>query len=273
MRVISWNMAAGFDYDPERHDRAWGFLRELDPDIALLQEAVAPAWAVEHWPGTVAARKYPARAGHEDVPWGSAILSRRMELVPYDPPKGTWLEDLWGSVAVARIDGPVPLWLASIHSNAYPIQADRLANRPVGELRRCHPKDIWEIEIIAPEIETLFAGDAFVVGGDLNSGLLFDTKKNYDYNARLFRNLAEGGFVDLRSACGVELEEQTYFKAGKCPYQLDHLFADAETAARATSWRVLPEPATVEMVSDHAPIEAVFDDLEIGICESTAAVE
>jgi hypothetical protein len=49
MRILVWNMAAGFGYDPDRHERAWRFLQANNPDVALLQEAVVPGWARESW--------------------------------------------------------------------------------------------------------------------------------------------------------------------------------------------------------------------------------
>lgn len=49
MRVMCWNMAAGFGHAFHRHERAWRFVQAVDPDFALLQEAVVPTWAREHW--------------------------------------------------------------------------------------------------------------------------------------------------------------------------------------------------------------------------------
>lgn len=97
------------------------------------------------------------------------------------------------------------------------------------------------------------------MGGDLNSGLLFDATYNYDHNARLFRNLAQGGFVDLRLVCGIESEQQTYFRSGKGAYQLDHVFASERIASKVRSWRVLSDAAVKHSLSDHAPIEVVID--------------
>jgi endonuclease/exonuclease/phosphatase family metal-dependent hydrolase len=42
------------------------------------------------------------------------------------------------------------------------------------------------------------------------------------------------------------------------PYRLDHIFTDATTAREQHIWRVLPEPAPAHKLSDHAPIEVVF---------------
>jgi hypothetical protein len=256
MRLITWNMAGGFAHDRGRHERAWRHLEALDPEVALCQEAVVPAWAEERWPYVVSARKYQPRS-HDDIAWGSTILSKDV-LTAALPEAGSWLEALWGPVVVARCE-PLGMWLASIHSNAYPLSPERLTTLPLSSVRRCHEDKVWEVEVIAHELERLFSGDAFIAGGDLNSGLLFDTTYRYDHNARLFDNLAVYGLVDLRVASGIVEEQQTYFKESMGPYQLDHVFADASTSRRVRSWSVLADQVVSQGLSDHAPIEVIFD--------------
>jgi exonuclease III len=259
MRLLVWNMAAGFGYDPERHERAWLFLQRSDPDVALLQEAVVPPWATERWRFVLGSRRYPPVSGRSDVAWGSAIIARDDVLKAFVPTGETpFLGKLRGAVVVAMTAGPASLWFASIHSNAYPLSPDAVTSDALAGVPRCDPKDIWEIEVIAHELSGVFGSHRFIAGGDLNSGLLFDTRYGRQSNARLFANLASLGFVDLRKAFH-ESEQRTYFKEGKGPYQLDHVFSDTATAATARGWRVLSEVAAVEGLSDHAPIEVVLD--------------
>jgi hypothetical protein len=63
-------MSGAFGYDSVKHERAWEFLREADPDVALLQEVRPPDWAREHWGPFLIAPIGPGTA------WGSAIVSR-----------------------------------------------------------------------------------------------------------------------------------------------------------------------------------------------------
>lgn len=49
-------------------------------------------------------------------------------------------------------------------------------------------------------------------------------------------------------------EVQTYFKLGARAYQLDHVFADAATEARVSSWSVVTDVSSKSCLSDHAPI-------------------
>src|SRR4051812_38417458 len=92
MRMMIWNMEAGFGYDIARHEEAWRWLADQDPDVALLQEAV-PAWASDHWPVIIHAPKYPGR-----VPWGCAIVSKQETMRECAARDGRpWLADLRGS--------------------------------------------------------------------------------------------------------------------------------------------------------------------------------
>src|SRR5690348_10855961 len=105
MRIVTWNMAAGFEYSEERHRRAWEYLRDLNVDIALLQETIPPPWAHDHWRSVIASPKYPSAAEGRNK-WGSAIVTRDIELEPCEPSDETpWLKMLWGGTIVAQTVG------------------------------------------------------------------------------------------------------------------------------------------------------------------------
>ena len=252
-------MAGGFGYDQPRHDLAWHYLKDEDPDIALLQEAVPPEWSKEHWRSVVwTPRQGEARETPER--WGSAVVTRSLQLEAAELGSATpWLAELTGSVSVARTVEAEPLWLASIHSNAYPFSEERMSRLDKTSIRRCQPPGVYEIEVIAPELARLCGGESFICGGDLNAGLLFDTNYKKTSNQLLFDNLRETGLVDLRPRHSAT-EQQTYFKAGKGPYQLDHIFADEATEKRVQGWRVIPLPeVNGPPLSDHAPIEVTLE--------------
>lgn len=73
---------------------------------------------------------------------------------------------------------------------------------------------MWEIELIAFELKRFVHQQRFIVGGDLNSALLFTRTTEGNATPALFSNLREAGFIDLRNDDG---EQQTYFKDGKGP--------------------------------------------------------
>jgi endonuclease/exonuclease/phosphatase family metal-dependent hydrolase len=148
------------------------------------------------------------------------------------------------------------LWLVSVHSSAGAYKAAEFEMLPpLEEVARCSTdgSELWEIEVIAHELRDVLHGQPFVLGGDLNSALAFDKNYGGRENERLFANLAEAGFVDVRPR-HQPAEVQTYFKARTRAYQLDHVYADSLTESRVESWTVLSEVARELGLSDHAPI-------------------
>lgn len=58
-----------------------------------------------------------------------------------------------------------------------------------------------------------------------------------------------------------EEEQQTWFRTGNGPYQLDHVFADAETEKMVSRWRVVREAVERKpQLSDNALIEVIVAD-------------
>lgn len=105
----------------------------------------------------------------------------------------------------------------------------------------------------------MLEGQRFILGGDLNSSLLFDEVNGYSKNQALFSNLRAAGFIDLRIR-HIDAEQQTYFKEGHRPYQLDHVYADTQTESMVKCWSVESEIAAVARLSDHAPVVVELDD-------------
>lgn len=256
MKILSWNMGAAYGFRGDKHSAAWEWLNAQDADVALLQEVVPRPEFTSAWGSAVWVGKYQN--------WGSAVLSRAVGYTAWNPSaEYPWLTRVGGAVAVARPATDDGLWLASVHSDASSFEKTHkrypstYADLPSSEeVLRCSTKEMWEIEPIAHELRPVLDGRQFVLGGDLNSSLLFDTARKSD-NAKLFENLRMQGYLDLGTKQGIS-EQQTYFKADTRPFQLDYLFGDAGTDQRVTSWRVLSEVAETMGLSDHAPVEIVL---------------
>lgn len=255
MRILTWNMGAAMSFRGEKHAQAWTWLNEQDVDVALLQETVPPE-NLGSWGSAAFQHKYPGKD------WGCAVLVREGAYEQWKPEDTMpWLGRVGGAVAVARPAQAPGLWFASVHSDSssfestnkrYPTMYTDLP--PRDGILRCNEKEMWQIEVIAHELQPVLAGTTFVFGGDLNSSLLFGDPSE----PRLFANLAAQGFTDLRNRHSAE-EQQTFFKAGRRPFQLDHVYSDAATEARCVSWQVLTDVAADLKLSDHAPILVELD--------------
>jgi len=258
MRIISWNMGGGFGHDQAEHARAWDWVRGYEADVFLLQEAVPPDWTVDS--GEFATVHWREKANASVPRWGSGVFTRSTGWLTYEPDEQfPWLGTLAGSCAIAypAMDD-VDLWLISLHSSATALNADVVATEGLSGVPRCDDARWWEIDLIADSLARLLDGRRFLAGGDLNSSLLLD-RGGRAANRRLFDNLRNADFTDLRTPTHPAPEPQTFFRPGTRPLQLDYFVADEQTAARATGWTVLADVVTGLGLSDHAPIQIDVD--------------
>jgi hypothetical protein len=72
MRLVTWNMglARRTGESARTHDQAWHYLLGLGPDLAFVQEALAPSWVRTE--GAIVHGPYRQ--------WGSAVFSPRLPI-------------------------------------------------------------------------------------------------------------------------------------------------------------------------------------------------
>lgn len=241
-------MGAGFAFGSGQ-PAAWAWLDEQAADVALLQEVVLPQGEDAHWDSI-------AHSGKYDKAWGSGIFVKGPVYKNFEASlEYPWLNAFRGSVTIAKPELESLPWLVSIHSHASVVASETLASHDLSSVKLCSnvSGEVWEIELIAHDLERLLAGRRYIVGGDFNSSLLFDTNNRHTKNQTLFQNLHAMSFVDLRPRHHAQ-EQRTFFQDRKGHYQLDHVYADLRTEELVTSWKVLPEVASELNLSDHAPI-------------------
>lgn len=257
VKILCWNMGAAYGFKGAKHGAAWEWLNAQDADVAMLQEVVPRQEYLDEWKSIAFTGKWQN--------WGSAVLVRGGGYEKWEPSaQQPWLQTVRGAVAVAKpIDDAGP-WFASVHSDASSFEAtakkwkSTYQNLPPRDgIRRSREKEMWEVEVIAHELQPVLAGREFLFGGDLNAALMFD-KPGKAEEAVLFANLAALGYIDIRHRHSPH-EVQTFFKPNGRPFMLDHLYADTKTEAAVTSWRVLTEVAVELGLSDHAPIEVALE--------------
>lgn len=195
-RVVTWNMNY---WARSAHERAaaWGFLRSVEPDFALLQEAVPP----EELPRTHCV--YQRGGISRRRPWGSAVVSFSeviTEITAVASVHGSRVTQLrrthTGSVAVAVTRNG--LTLISVYGLIDDGYAVTTVHRQLSDL--------------TPLFDTKYGRQA-VLAGDLNVTTQFDEPHRSRHRNVLDRIETLG----LRDALG--LERPTRGPLGGCPCQ------------------------------------------------------
>jgi hypothetical protein len=239
---------AGFHTDAP-HAAAWEWLRnQAEFDVAMLQEAILPGDLGDSFASVLFQSRFPA----QKLAWGNCTLVRSHRFSPCRLAHPTWAASSMEAALVAFGGEDNPM-LVNVHSNAKPIENFPRNDFVAAGGLTCHQTKVWEVEVIAHQLQPLLTGRRFILGGDINAGLLLDEVYGYKNNVNLLRNLAEQGYVDLRLRHS-EYEQQTFFRARTNPYQLDHLFGDLSTNESVKSWTVLTDVARDMKLSDHAPV-------------------
>jgi endonuclease/exonuclease/phosphatase family metal-dependent hydrolase len=262
LRLITWNMGYAMEEGyRRRHEDAWKYLlEELDPHIALLQETKPPAVYRDHL-GLHWARAYDSQE------WGTGLFVQGLgtESEELDEADG-WIrglpaepmdrvKKLPGWVASLRVALPDGTWavVVSIHSPNKPIERRRLEGVDTSTMVLSVQDDLWLLDVLFFFLRRRIEGTQFLIGGDFNYSRLFDVPVNRG-NTEFFERTEGEGFMSLHRKFRNH-DDQTYFKPGLRPHQLDYLLADPITLNRCTSCRVI-DYAEVHEFSDHAPMLA-----------------
>ena len=262
MLVVSWNMAmASPRIGIARREEAWSYLRGLNSDIALVQEAWNPK---EIFPDHAIVWE-PA---YEGKPWGSAIITRynlesTVDVAMMDPALTDLVKRFRGQVVAAklRLDNNGSLVTISVHTPArtVPRKDVPLDVFPVIKLKQ--NRWIWRADVIYGALRHLpEKGDRFIMGGDWNTSRLFDKMYGPRGNEEFFQRMSDAHFRDCRERFFPD-EQRTWFRSEDAHYQLDHVFCDSLSAANIKEeggYRIDPTPAE-NGLSDHAAVIVEFN--------------
>lgn len=254
VRVVVWNVA--------HRASTFDALEELQPDIALLNEAAPPSDSAGIWRDCTLGRDAASR------PWSSAILTPHpiSEITDAQPNwrgntrdvplecsrPGSWIS---GSIKVGELD----LSVVSLYGLMDEL-SDSSVHRSLSE--------------ISPIMDDRRYRRNVLIGGDLNTGTQWPADDPFlrrDMN--LLERFGSLGLADCLSAtrppgrldgCHCSLgEECTHTRTRRdprrpeIPYQTDYLFASKAMAARLVSCVALADDHWFSF-SDHAPIVAEF---------------
>lgn len=258
MRLVTWNMGCAFPGSGymAHHERAWRALMDLDPDVALLQEARPPEWVTNNGASVV------GRPRNDGGSFHTLIWSRNRKLQPLETSMEL-VTLIQGQMVAAETTDDLgrPLLVASLHAQtgAWPQEPFAALSKRVRDLLP-EGRDIWQQDVMLAEARQAFGERPFVAAGDMNVASRMDDihgrRSPMWGSGQWFARARDAGWLrcHLKFHAG---EEQTFFRPGKereQMYQLDHFFADPSTYDSAVRCDVLA-PANLAEMSDHAPME------------------
>lgn len=221
MRVVSWNM--NFWQQRSTHAEAWAYLmKDLRPDLALLQESVPPAELAEQ-------RKCVWQAIGDKRDWGSTICAPALAIWPIG-----FRTHYGGSVTAAEI---------TLSSGRLLIAVSLYARLEDGY-------SITALHRIFSDLTPLLDSTKHpvVLGGDFNASVKWDAKQNQRSHRILFDRVEDFG---LRSAIPIAEQPSTYKDWG----MLDYIFVSKGLDVDCS----VGVAGRAEGLSDHKPLIAELD--------------
>lgn len=262
MRVVVWNVRKASTHSP-----AWDYLLDLQPDVALIQDArlVPDKVRAVYEVATDQTAFHPRGVGQHL----SAILAKG-RIGPFQPlPVPTyWLRDAvaeWREYFTTRrieLESGEVLNAMSVYSLAVPVPRHHWQNQDTEGIQLPENRDIWATELmwsILSLIPTIIT-EPWIAGGDLNSSVSFDVPKPRG-NQRILDRMQEIGMPNIARWEGFAERPTFRHSRGGFRQQLDYLFAN-QLVSQHLDRIDLGDPTTIfaprPMLSDHLPIIADF---------------
>lgn len=181
-----------------------------------------------------------------NAPFSSTVLSKvAIEATPYLVSGLKWVDDIyregygWIIGCESTLESGERFRIVAVHSPAFPVQRDHWAGKDVASIKLTNNPDLWFTDILYALLRTAgVGGDAnWIVGGDLNTSVLFDEPKDRG-NRETLRRLNSLGLTDCLSHfhCGAVPTFQHSSKTVE--HQLDYCFVNPSMLERLTQARV-----------------------------------
>lgn len=261
MKILCWNLGSAYGRwrdEPGLHERAWHWIAAVDPDLAFLQEAQPPGWARDRWEVLTLPYEF----------WASALVARSAAtLRPAVLPAGGVIEREGSYFATAELEvsGVGPLLVSSVHAAPHVAPGWRHPGYEAASIARPSVGEPWCNDVAFAGFRDLVEGKRFLLAGDWNTSRSLDADGVPATDGQeFFERAAAAGWVEVSLDADGREGKSWYGSTNPRFCQLDHIFADAETAASFRSFRIDPYPVEVHGLSDHAPLMLELA-LDIGV--------
>ena len=253
---------------------AWDYLRDLKPDLALLQDVVSiPDDFTLHFKC-----RFEKATGKTGSPqkFSTAILVRGVIERPIKLlSQWDWVDKELDRFSGNLVAGTVAvknhqenLNVISVYSPAWPVDPKRLAGVNLSELSIVEGQyghDLWVTELLWATLQNknFNEGIPWVIAGDFNLSETFETKRpNGPHGCKEFLDrMGKLGLTECLRHSNKKIVPTLKHSRGKVEDQLDHLFVSASLANRLADC-VVGDGKIVfgQSLSDHLPIIADFAD-------------
>jgi endonuclease/exonuclease/phosphatase family metal-dependent hydrolase len=263
--IVAWNCRRA-----SRASAAWAYLRDLAPDVALLQEVGAlPDHITDIYASALAT---PLTRSGRPQRFQTALLVKGTITgeVALSPPNAWVARELaafHGSFLAKEIvlASGVALRVISVHSPAFPVDPARLAGIDTAGIQLTNSADVWGTDLLWACLRSMEMGGEVpvVIGGDFNASETFDTLwgQGPRGNREFLERMNALGLWDCLWTFQGQLTPTFRHSTGTVMHQIDHLFVTRPLldglvqCAVGSAARVFgPTP----MLSDHLPIVATF---------------
>lgn len=266
MRVVTWNMhGAGVS-----RQSAWELLKELEPDIALLQEVgeipldVATEFACRE-AHAIRRNGHPQR--FKTVTLVRGRIAGELEIPAPEHWIGVELRRFAGNLVSLRLQPAAgrTLNVINVYNPAWPVERSGLQGIDTSTVRLTQQaRDVWLSDLLCSSLKALLDrhSEPWIVAGDFNLCESFDEwpggpRGNREYLDRM----AALGFVECLRQCAGKIVP-TFKKpdGGAVACQIDHVFVNEPLVAGLRSATTgSRERVFGENLSDHLPVIADFE--------------
>lgn len=260
MRITTWNMRRA-----KASSQAWEQIRELKPDVALLQEVSSiPDDIASYYNvlSTLVARKKGGKQTFSNV----TLSQLPLEAGPLLTSELIWVntarEYFDGNIQTSRIilSNDMPLDLINVYSPAWPVPPEVIGDADINVIRLVNNPKLWCTEILWKVLLDSWKDPSkpLVVAGDFNSSETFD----YFWGGKPRGNLEVMGrmnelglFEALRSQHGRLTPTFRSARNGSVVHQMDHFYCSSFVMKRIKDAKVSdPDIIFGQRLSDHLPI-------------------
>lgn len=268
MRLICWNMRRA-----RADSSAWDYFRDLDADIAALQEVGSVPEDLK--------REYSVRTRTPVTKNGglqrfSTALLVRGEVLDEVPLRSShpWVNSLLDhfsgnllSYLVTLPDG-FKVHLVNVYSPAWPIPKELYDGVDVSGIKLDQNPDVWLTDLVTAALSNRGEArrDGWLVVGDFNSCVTFDAWEGGPRgNQEWLDRMSEIGFTECLSAHnGKMVPTFKVARESNATCQIDKVFATSDLVDRLHHCSV-GESSRVfgDSLSDHLPIIAEFKSMEV----------